>query len=171
MIYNENLEPVEDPDLDNGEIVSTIVMVEGLWVIDAPEVTELRVKRRYENGGVIAEEVVVSPAEGHWEAPEFAQEWLKSNGDRNERYHSVPIELYREFTSYEKGESEKAKFFEEQLAKIPGEFQNDIDELHGYIDSVDEVVCSLYEAALSNQQIIDQQDEALCALYEAQLGA
>lgn len=170
MVYNERMEPVESPDLKKGEVVASVAIVDALWVVDEPEVTELRVAKRYANGGMVAEEAVVSPERGHWDAPEWAVPWLDANGDRNERHHGVPIELYREFTAPEIAAMERADELQMQVNSIPEQAQREIEELKAYASSVDELACALYEELSAREDEAASTDAAICSLYEAMIG-
>lgn len=170
MVLNDRMKPVEEPDLTRGEIVPSVAQVEALWVMDSPEVVELRVVREYEGGGADVEEVVTQPAEGHWEAPEWALGWLAANGDPNERFHVVPCDVYREFTPREVCAVERAEELQRQLQVVPERTRAEIEELRSYAASMDALACALYEELAAKDGEIASTDAAICSLYELAIG-
>ena len=170
MVLDEKMQPVEEPDLTRGEIVPSVAQIEALWVADSPEVVELRVVREYEGGGADVEEVVVQPAEGHWEAPEWALGWLAANGDPNDRLHIVPCDVYREFTPREICAVERADDHQRQLNEVPERARAEIEELQSCAASMDALACALYEELAAKDDEIASTDAAICSLYELAIG-
>lgn len=69
LIYDEEGNLLEDPDLNLGYIDKKVVPISHMYVIDKPEVSHKEVVHVYpETGGMDVVTVVDEPEEGHWES-------------------------------------------------------------------------------------------------------
>lgn len=68
MIYDENWNKIDTPDLNAGYLVRKDVEYYARYVVDTPAVVERQIVKEYPNGGKEIKTVVIAPEVGHWEA-------------------------------------------------------------------------------------------------------
>lgn len=108
MIYDENWNEVENPDLEAGYVTQHEIAYVAQWVIDSPAIYERQIVAEYPNGGKDVKTVEISPEVGHWEAVSETGLSLPfdieapSHADKTKPHHLVAFcEIYKPYTSEE----------------------------------------------------------------------
>ena len=124
IIYDNQWNAIENPDLEAGKIENKYRPVIHKWIIDVEEVAKEVVVAEYPNGGKDVEYVVEVPEEGHWET--YLEDGTPINFDGNipdDLPHEQPVSdyenygLYIRYTKEELDKIVKAKQEAEQQAK------------------------------------------------------
>lgn len=175
VIYNEQGERIESPDLDAGYVETIQETVYHAYVVDAPAVTHEVVIAEYpETGGKDVEIVEDEPERGHWET-------MYENGDPVEDYDGTVPEgltkdqptadiweygVYHTYTAEELEEMERQRL-EAEAAQVKAEKQQAwLDGAPAVVEDHDAAIVALYEG-MTEMQL--ETDEMLTALYEQSL--
>lgn len=67
IVLDENGVVVENPDLETGHLVDSVIDVDHTWVVDKPSTGHWETVAEYPNGGKDISWVIDEDEEGHWE--------------------------------------------------------------------------------------------------------
>lgn len=148
--FDEQWNMVDDPDTSKGEIRYERVEVECRYVIDQEERGHYEVIREYHNGGKDVEWKVDTPEIGGWRYYRNGAEWAECPMEAPDDWpHENTVNTYisvarwREYTTEELAEVEKAK------AAAEKELQDAKDKAD-MIDALPDAVADLSEQVSSN---------------------
>lgn len=155
MILNEDNQPITDPDLSTGRLISEEMPVEYAWSIDEPAETERVVVREYPNGGKDFKTVEVKAEEGHWEVthdgepvPHF--DWAIPDTLPHDRPNPDvwTFQRYVPYTAEELAEVQAQRAEQEAAEAKAAEREEMLEGLPDTLASTDEAICALYEMML-----------------------
>lgn len=157
MILDEYDNPIENPDINLGNLEQLKKKVFHTYILDTPEETHEEVIKEYPNGGKDIKIVVDQEEVGHYETRDEDGNILEHfDGDIPEGFpHDVTIESAWEFQRY-------TKYTEEELAAIAEQKRLEQEQAEKEAAETAERETFLSSAA----EIQAQQDAAICELYE-----
>lgn len=173
-LYDEDFNAIDETDIDfeTSFISLQSLPVSHRFIVDKEAQYEERILREYpETGGKDVEYVCISPEEGHWET-RIAETGQLLDIDQNldelgyDRLQlceeTIPVNIWRPCTQ----EELDARKAEKEAFELAERKRLENEKL---LDDMPELLCSLYETTLSQQETIDTQNEVLCLMYEQML--
>ena len=164
VIFDEDMNELENPDLDNGILDSKYVSVYHQYVVDVPAEFHEEIVAEYpETGGKDVAIVYDVEEQGHWET-RFTEtgELTDFDGFIDDAWprdalieDAKEISIYRPLTQEEIEANKQYELAEQQRI-----------ENEQLVEAMPDLLCAMYEENLQLKETIDQQEEVLCAMYE-----
>lgn len=160
VIFDENWNVVENPDLSLGFLLESSKDIEHAWIIDSQEEGHWETIKEYPNGGKDIEWIIDSPQEGHWETrdsetKEIVKDYDGSISDNwtKEDIHYETWQFYR-YIEYSEEELEAIR---EQLKKE--EKEQLIEQLQKKLWETDYVVIKVAESQVTGVPLDDERSQ------------